>query len=397
MSIISSLTKVLLAAGLLSIATCGIAAAGGFNRGSAATDLLYEEENFNMRFDARIVIPSQKYSVNVNPALVGTSFYDDYIVPSAGVKFNVSEHLRCAGTYTDAFGAASTFEAPKIPTGKLSEDFVISEFGATCAVRFDAGMGVISVLGGGFVEDLNYDRLTDLSVPTGGLLPPGTPATLKLDGKEYGWRAGLAYEIPDYKLRFELLYRSGTEYGAIGTLVVPGALVGSPAAAIALPAVAYGDMPQSVELNMRSGVAPDWLAFANVKWTEWSVLETLVVSTPLSTTADQYHWRDGWTVTGGVVHSFSDVFAGQVSLTWDRGVSTGWDLRGDVWTLALGGRLRAPVGGEFRIGAGFSYLESVTETQYANAIIPGDIRSGFNSAVDDGYAVTLSGGYIIQW
>jgi long-chain fatty acid transport protein len=166
---------------------------------------------------------------------------------------------------------------------------------------------------------------------------------------------------------------------------------------LSVPAVGYGDMPQSVELNMRSGVAEDWLAFLNVKWTDWSVLETLLVTSPVATTSDQYFWQDGWTVTGGVVHAFSDMFAGQASLTWDRGVSTGWDLRSDIWTLALGGRLRAPVGGEFRFGAGFSYLDSVTETQYANAVIPGNLRSGFNSAADSGYAVTVSGGYIVQW
>lgn len=397
MQSISSLTKMWLAAGLLSTAACGVAAAGGFNRGTAATDLLYEDEKFDMRFDARVIAPSQKFSANANPALVGTNFYDSYVIPSAAVKFNLSENFRCAGTYTDPLGAALDYAAPKFPTGKLSEEFVISEFGLTCAARFDAGMGVISVLGGGFVEDLNYDRLTDLSVPTGGLLPAGTLATLKLDGQEYGWRAGVAYEIPDYKLRVELLYRSGTEYGATGTLAVPGALVGLPTASVILPAVGYGDMPQSVELNMRSGVAPDWLAFLNVKWTDWSVLQSLVVTTPLSTTSDQYFWQDGWTVTGGVVHSFNDVFAGQVSLTWDRGVSTGWDLRSDVWTLALGGRFRAPIGGEFRLGAGFSYLDSIAETQYANAVIPGSIRSGFNQAADSGYAVTLSGGFIVQW
>ena len=81
-----------------------------------------------------------------------------------------------------------------------------------------------------------------------------------------------------------------------------------------------------------------------VRWTDWSVLQTLTVTTPLSTTIDQYQWRDGWTLTGGVVHSFSAAFAGQMSLTWDRGVSTGWDLRDEVIDtltgyLDAGGRL----------------------------------------------------------
>jgi long-chain fatty acid transport protein len=395
----NSLLKSAVGVGLLTLAAVGAAKAGGFTRGTADTDLLFEDGNFNMRFDARVVVPTQKFATNVNPALVGTNSYDTYIIPSAAVKFNLTDNLRCEGTWTQNVGADIIYANPKIPTGKSSENFHTDEFGTACAVRFSVGSkGVISVIGGGFVEELDYERVTDLSVPTGGLLPAGTNANLELKGQEYGWRAGLAYEIPEYKLRAQIIYRSGTQYGATGTLTVPGALVGLPAVpSVTVPALGTGELPQSVELGARSGVAPDWLVFASVRWTDWSVLQSLTVVTPISTINDQYQWRDGWTVTGGVVHSFNETFAGQMSLTWDRGVSTGWDLRGDIWTLAVGGRVRAKVGGEFRGGIGLSYLASAEETQYANAIIPGNIHSGFNSSVDSGFAATLSAGYIVQW
>jgi long-chain fatty acid transport protein len=394
----NALVKSVVGAGLLMLAAVGTAQAGGFSRGTADTDLLFEEGNFNMRFDARIVVPSQKFATNINPALVGTNSYSNYMVPSAAVKFDITHNLRCETTWTQNVGADVVYANPKFVTGKSSENFHTDEFGAACAVRFAVGSnGVISVIGGGFVEQLTYDRVTDLSVPTGGAFPAGTNANLKLEGQEYGWRAGLAYEIPEYKLRAQIIYRSGTEYGATGTLTVPGALAGLPVAAIALPATGIGELPQSVELSARSGVADGWLVFTAVKWTDWSVLQSLTVITPVSTIVDQYQWRDGWTVTGGVVHSFSDAFAGQASLTWDRGVSTGWDLRNDIWTLAVGGRLRAKIGGEFRGGIGLSYLESGQETQYANAIIPGNIHSGFNASTDSGFAVTFNAGYIVQW
>jgi long-chain fatty acid transport protein len=386
-------------AGLLSLGVISAAKAGGFARGSADIDTLFEEENFDLRIEGRAVAPTQKFSVNVNPALVGTNFYDNFLIPSAALKFNLNQNLRCEGTFTENVGASIEYAAPTIPKGTTSEELTTNEFGAACLVRFDAGPGVFSVIGGVFAEDLNYHRINDLSIPTGGLMPAGTTANLNLDGQEYGWRAGLAYEIPEIKARAEILYRSGTDYGATGTLTVPGALVHSPAPFVNLPATAEGNLPESVEFIMRSGVAPTWLVFADVKWMDWSVLKALIVTSPLGVTADQYNWRDGWTVTGGVVHSFGDQFAGQVSLTWDRGVGTGWNIAGagDIWTLAIGGRLRGPKGGEFRGGIGLSYLDSVTETQYANAIIPGNIRSGFNSATDSGFAATFSMGYIVQW
>ncbi|MDW6023977.1 outer membrane protein transport protein [Mesorhizobium sp. BAC0120] len=392
-----ALLKTAACAGLLSIVATGAANAGGFSRGTAPIDLLYEDGNFNIRFDARVVLPHQEYSKNANPALVGSNYYEKYIVPSVGFKFNISDNFRCVGTYTQNNGSSVEYDSPKIVSGKVSENFHTDEFGATCAVRFAVGSGVFSVLGGGFVEELTYNRVTDLGTATGIPFLVGFSSPLKLDGQEYGWRAGLAYEIPDIKLRAELLYRSGTNYGADGTLVVPGALVGAPLPSVTLPATAVGSLPQSVELNVRSGIAEGWLAFGSVRWADWSVLDTLSVTTALSTTVDQYHWRDGWTLTGGVVHAFTDTFAGQISLTWDEGVSTGWDLRGETWTLALGGRVRAPVGGEFRFGAGIAYLASEETTEYADAFLPGNPHSGFNEATDTGYAVGLNVGYIVQW
>ena len=391
--------SLLFCAGVMSLVATNAAKAGGFSRGSADIDTLFEEENFDLRVDARVVVPTQKFTVNANPALVGTNFYGSYEIPSAALKFNLNQNLRCEGTFTENTGATIEYAAPKIPTGTTSEEFTTNEFGAACLVRFDAGPGVFSLIGGVFSEDLDYHRTTDLSIPTGGLLPAGTPANLKLDGQEYGWRAGMAYEIPEIKARAEILYRSGTDYGATGTLTVPGVLVGSPAALVNLPATAEGHLPQSVEFMARSGVAPTWLVFTDVKWTDWSVQKALIVTSPLGVTADQYNWKDGWTITGGVVHSFGDQFAGQVSLTWDQGVGTGWNITGagDIWTLAIGGRLRGPKGGEFRGGIGLSYLDSVTETQYANAIIPGNVRSGFNAATDSGFAATFALGYIVQW
>ena len=389
-----SLLKAVVWAGLLTVGMASAAGAGGFSRGTAPTDLLYEDGNFNMRFDARAVIPHQTFKTSANPALVGTSFYDEYLIPSVGIKFNISDNFRCVGTYTQNTGSDVTYDAPKIPSGKLDESFATDEFGVTCAVRLDVGPGVLSVLGGGFVEELNYERLTDLSVPVNlqagaTVLPPGSNGTLELSGQEYGWRAGLAYEIPEIRLRAELLYRSGTEYGADGALSVPAdfaALNGLPTTL--LPATGTGNLPQSVELNLRSGIAEGWLAFASVRWMDWSVLQTLTVTTALGPVVDEYQWRDGWTVTGGIVHSFSEAFAAQASLTWDSAVSTGWDLRGETWTLALGGRVRAPVGGEFRFGTGFSYLAPEETTQY---------DPGFNESTDEGYAITLNVGYVIQW
>lgn len=375
----AALLKTVFGAGCLSLVIVGSASAGGFSRGSADTDILYEDGNFVMRTGVTYVSPKRKYSsFDAAPGLVGTSYTDDYVIPSAAVKFNLGDNFRCAGTLVDNNGGSATYAVPK-PSGKLNEDFTTNEKAVTCGVKFQAGPGNVWVLGGGFVENFNYDRVNVLPSPP---FPGGSRANLVLKGQDYGYRIGAAYEIPEIAFRTQLLYRSGTSYGAEGTLNVP--IFG------AIPASGHGNLPQSVEWKVQSGIAPGWLAFGSAKWADWSVQKELLVKTPnpLFGSEDTYNWKDGWTLTGGVGHAFNDNVSGALSLTWDQGVTTGWDLSSDTYTLAAGGVLRDSWGGELRGGVGATYLTSAAETMYA---------VGENSAVDSGWAFAVNLGYKVKW
>lgn len=362
------------------------AVAGGFSRGTADTDLLYEEGNFNMRAGVTIVAPTREFSRHGNPALVGTSYTDTYAVPSAAIKLDIGQYFACAATLAQPYGGATTYDFPTL-SGKVDEDFTIYEFGATCAAKLDVGPGKLYLIGGIFQEQFDYERRN---------LSPIGPLTLSLSGEDVGFRGGVGYQIPDIALKAELMYRAGTDYGADGTLTGPAGVFGiplpDPTTPVTLDALGVGELPQSVELKLQSGVAPGWLVFGSVKWTDWSVTTTLdVISAATGTllSQNQYFWRDGWTVTGGVGHAFTENVSGAVSLTWDRGVGTGWDLSSDTWTLGAGGSFKNQYGGELRAGMGVSYLTSAEETQYAPAVL--------NSAVDSGWAVAFSGSYKVKW
>ena len=360
----------------------GSAHAGGFNRGTADTDILYEDGNFNFRAGVTYVAPSQEFSAapvgQFSPGLVGTGYLDNYAIPSAAIKLRFSDNLSCAGTYTDAYGAASSHPVPYGPAGKIVEEFTVAEFGATCALFFNVGKGRFSILGGGFIEKFDYD-LESTPLPLGGL-----PVNVHLENNAYGWRAGIGYEIPDIALRAQLMYRSGTVHeGASGDATV------GPASN--LPAFGYGELPQSVDFKFQTGIAPGWLAFGSVKWTDWDVNETLLLTVPLMgiESINQYYWRDGWTVTAGIGHAFNERVSGLVSIGWDRGVSTGYDLRGDRWTLATGASLKDNIGGELRFGAAVSHLGS--------AEITASDAHNFGAAVDSGWALALTAGYSVKW
>ena len=409
----------IITAALAVTAAANAAQAGGFSRGTADTDLIYEDGNFNIRAGVTIVSPTRKYTINGVPALVGTNYTDTYVIPSAAIKLNVNDDLRCAGTFSQPYGGSTTFDVATV-SKKLSENFTINEIGLSCGYKFDLSKGRVWVLGGIFQEIFDYSRVNQT---------PFGNANLTLDGTDIGFRIGAAYEIPEIALRAQLMYRTGSEYGADGGIELPtAAVVGGQAQALAqqalaaaavgnlvlagqlqaqalalqaqipglvaagasstVPAIGAGKLPQSVELKLQSGIAPGWLAFGSVKWTDWSVTEQLIVTSPLGVQTNDYFWKDGWTVSLGVGHAFNDKVSGAASLTWDQGVKTGYDLSSDTWTLGVGGSYKDDMGGEFRGGVGLTYITGATETLNA---------AGENSAVKGGMAYAVSASYKVKW
>lgn len=334
--------KIILAglAGATFMATA--ANAGGFSRGTADTDILYEDGNFVMRAGVTAVVPTRNYTVNPNPALVGTSPLDSYAIPSAAAKFQVGD-LACAGTVTTPYGGSTTFAAPTA-SGKTSEKFTVVELGATCGYHFDVGPGFVSVLGGVFVEQFEYELMTALGTTT------------SIASNEVGYRVGAAYSIPEIALRAQLMYRSGANHAPTGTTSAGGAVIA--------PASGLGSLPQSVELKVQSGIAPNWLAFGSIKWTDWSVLDTLNLNAGVFMSQNRYFYKDGWTVSAGIGHQFNDMVSAFGAIQWDQGVGTGWDGASDTWTVGTGIAVKSDNGNELRITGSYTFLSAAAETQY---------------------------------
>ncbi|MGB8817613.1 MAG: outer membrane protein transport protein [Rhizobiaceae bacterium] len=360
------------------VASVGAAQAGGFSRGAADTDILYEDGNFNLRNGVTYVSPSRKFTVNANPALVGTNYTEPYAVFSGAVKLNLTDDLRCSATYSQPYGGSVAYAAPSLPSGKLIEDFTISEMALTCGYKFDLAKGRAWILGGIYQESFDYERVNFRTATT--------RFHLGLNGTDFGFRVGAAYEIPEIALRAQLMYRAASSYGADGTLDVR-TLAGTTVASFG--AIGTGQLPQSVEMKLQSGIAPGWLAFGSVKWTDWSVTEQLIVNVPAiaATQTNDYFWKDGWTVTAGIGHAFNEQWSGAASITWDKGVGTGYDLSSDTWTFGAGGSYKDSMGGELRFGGGVTYITSAAENKYG----------ALNTAVDGGWAYALTASYKTKW
>ncbi len=356
----------LLAAAVMLTSTA--AHAGGLERGGYNIDLLFDPADYAAEAAATYVNPQRdlKNVRDVNPlngnfsALKNNDVRDSesYWVPRLGMKAALGSAVDCMVDYSQPWGAHTKPGANWAGANDNIETKVNSDnYGATCSYKFDAGQGQLRFIGGVFYQQVDGFKerqvVPDLAVPGTGV------GRLSLKGDGWGWRAGVAYEIPEYALRASLVYNSEVNLDKItGTLdlsQVNGAVI---------PVIGSQKMPDSVELKMQSGIAPGWLAFGSVKWTDWSQLQsipfcpTVGACPPGGVTSLDLFYRDGWTVNAGVGHKFNDQWSGAVSLTWDRGTSTTQGTQSDTWTLGTGVSYTPTQNVEFRVAGAVGILTS---------------------------------------
>ena len=362
--------------------------AGGFSRGTADTDILFQEGNFVARAGVTIVSPTKKVSTLNGTAITPTDITPTYYIPSLAVKYQPIDSVACSGTYTQPFAGSTDYTGAAAAPGGLfptaggtdsdalrtrTQEFATHEFGLTCAAFVPVGPGRASLIGGGFIQTLDYDQNV-AAVPGG--------ATLSLNDTGYGYRIGAAYEVPEIALRAQLMYRSAVNVSATGAFTS-----NATSAAINPNASGTATFPQSVELKVQSGVAPGWLVFGGIKWTDWSVFDVLSYNATGTPSTLNFFWRDGWTVNGGVAHQFTENLAGQVGLTWDRGVGTGHDLQSpDVWTISAGGSYTPNEMVELRAGGGISFFGAAAQNFSAGAGGAPFATPGIKIS-DSGYAI----------
>ena len=365
--------KALLGAGCFSLAIAGAAMhpahAGGLERGGYDIDLLFDPAPFATEAEATYVMPNRKLKNAVDTSGAGLTVSssakdsENYWVPRIGAKAQVVPGVDCMVDYSQPWGAHT---APGIWNGSYSNietDIKSNNYAATCSYKFDAGKGQLRFIGGVFYQEV-YGFKESYASPFLGT----TIGRVDLDSSGWGWRAGIAYEIPDIALRASLVYNSQVKLDNIdGTLNVGGHVTD-----IYAPTQS---MPDSLELKLQSGIAPGWLAFGSIKWVNWSVLQIVPICTDASKafgfacnsgvknpnirpTSLDLMYRDGWTVSGGIGHKFNDEWSAAGQLTWDRGTSHGYGSQTDTWTLGGGVAYTPRPNIEFRLAGAIGVMTS---------------------------------------
>ena len=181
-------------------------------------------------------------------------------------------------------------------------------------------------------------------------------------GKEngWGWLAGMAYQIPEIALKASVTYRSEIDYDAnviesIPTLPALALLGSSGGAAAAAIAAASGQTeittPQSVNLDLQSGIMANTVAFAQIRWVDWSnfsirpykfglVSEAVgpLVNRPNGFNLVEYS-DDQISANVGIGRKLNDLWSGSVSVGWDSGAGNPVSTLGPTegyWNVGLG-------------------------------------------------------------
>jgi long-chain fatty acid transport protein len=345
--------------------------AGGWDRFDHGVDLLFDPAKIAVDVGLFDLMPNRKFqTVNGVPETVNTA--SNIFRPSINAKFTPFEDAACLATYRQPFGLnndyGSTWSQASII---VSRTLTVEELGLTCSYRVKAGPGYIRLIGGVTEDFATYHEEALRRLPNGSFIRPA----LDLEASATGWRAGLAYEIPNKAFRASLMYYSNIDFSARGSLrQLP--LAGN-AFLDAVSVNAATPLPRVLEAALHNAIAPAWLNTISVKWVDWSTL----TSVPVMLSADagplragrvlaslNVFFRDGWTITDTVTHLWSPNLALSVRVGWDRGVATGWTDNPDAWSTLLFANYKINEHLEVIGGIGLIYLAAA---EINKAVQPG--------------------------
>ena len=291
----------------------------------------------------------------------------DYYFPSAALKLQVTDNFSFGLIYDQPFGAEAEYSTgtqkttalpgPLAPLGnqgafhngtegtsvEVKSQSISMLFGyqPTENFNFYAGPVYQTIKGDVQLRGLAYG---------GNATFGGYNASIKETG-DIGWLAGAAFQIPDIALKASVTYRSEIEHSVNvkESFNSAGLLAGLNAAPSLNTDITT---PQSVNLDFQTGIMANTVAFANVRWVDWSSfsiqpykfgLASKSAAIQAQTGKSEFdlvaYTDDQISATVGVGRKLNDQWAGNVSVGWDSGAGNPVTTLGPTegyWNVGLG-------------------------------------------------------------
>ncbi|KWQ05744.1 transporter [Acinetobacter harbinensis] len=261
---------------------------------------------------------------------------EDYYFPTAAIKIQATDKISLGLLYDQPFGADSQYATD-------STTFGFGGQGTAVEVKTN---NITALIGYQPNENWNFYagpvyQTVDAKVSLRGAAYGGPAAVggydISLKEEEaYGWLAGFAYSIPEIALKAAVTYRSEIKHEVetletfgLGTVVFPSSITDI-------------TTPQSVNLDLQTGIAQDTLAFANIRWVHWDQFAVTpdVLKAKSNNNLIDYS-DDQWSATVGLGRKFNAKWSGTAAIGWDSGAGNPVTTLGPTegyWSVGLGGQ-----------------------------------------------------------
>ena len=310
----SKMGRVLVTASALALAA-GAANAGGIDRSGQSIAPLFEKGGY-AELSFGMVSPSVS---GKDLAIFGgrnsQNVGKDYLSLGFAYKQDINDQLSYAIIYEKPFGAdlsyASVASGGSVAFGGTKAHAGYDELSAILRYKFNDNM---SAYGG-----LRISRASGDVTLRGAAYGPlsGYNANFSND-TGIGYVVGAAYEKPEIALRVALTYHSAIKHEHDTKETIGGFPIGP-------VSTTEVSTPQSVNLDVQSGVAPGWLAFGQIRWVDWSAYDIDPIVLTKQTNGGVFvkggglvDLNDSTTYTIGIGHKFNDQWSGAASVSYEE-------------------------------------------------------------------------------
>ena len=284
----------------------------------------------------------------------------DYMFYNAALKLQLTDQVSFGFIYDQPFGADASYSVADTGSAAAAGQGLFHNGSSATAVEVDS-QNLSFIFGYQPNKHFNFYAGPVYQTVKGnvqlrglGYGGSGTFGSYNADIKEtgdIGWLAGAAYQIPDIALKASVTYRSEIDHSTHlnETFNAPSLFAGLNAVPSKETTITT---PQSVNLDLQSGIMADTVAFANIRWVNWkdfsiqpdkfttaSKNPAVQASTGKPEFALVAYTDDQWSVNAGVGRKVTDKWAGNVSVGWDSGAGNPVSTLGPTegyWNLGVG-------------------------------------------------------------
>lgn len=234
-----------------------VAEAGGLERAVPTTRPIFQDGNYFELSYSHVTPELGGRGGLLDPLARGTGdLLDSYELWGFALRKEINEYTALTLVLDQPWGVNTFY--PSVPTSGYSGTEALLDSDTLTGILSRRIRERVTIYGGLRGQSLEARA----AFPFGGAIGLGGPYRVMADRDEgIGFMAGMAFEIPDIKLRI-----AGTYYSEIETNHRTTETIG----AIATETETIFTTPQAINLELQSGIAHNTLAFGSIRWVDWS-------------------------------------------------------------------------------------------------------------------------------